>query len=120
MSVQSDLAATISPHLDRIGELFKNPKITLLVRTPGEPKADVILTTDSPAEIRAAFNRTYRPERHTGGPAQPSEETGDDVGQLAGRGLADPASLTPEEIRSVCASALTQRPDHAAAEKAHG
>lgn len=37
------------------------------------------------------------------------EETSADVASVAARGLADPTSLTPEEIRAVCGSALTQR-----------
>jgi hypothetical protein len=40
-----------------------------------------------------------------------SEATGAEVGTIASRGLADPGSLTPDEIQAVCASALTQRPD---------
>ena len=37
--------------------------------------------------------------------------TSEDVAHLAARGLFDPASLTLAEIRSVCASALSQRRD---------
>lgn len=39
------------------------------------------------------------------------EETSSAVAEIAARGLHDPASLTLDEIKSVCASALTQRPD---------
>jgi hypothetical protein len=39
------------------------------------------------------------------------ETTSPKVAALAAKGLADPASLTPQEIRQVCASALTQAPD---------
>lgn len=34
--------------------------------------------------------------------------TSPEVAQLAAKGLADPASLTPDEIKSVCASAVAQ------------
>lgn len=34
--------------------------------------------------------------------------TSPEVAALAAKGLADPASLTPEEIQSVCASAVAQ------------
>lgn len=41
-------------------------------------------------------------------PAQAAERTSAEVASLAAKGLADPASLSPDEIKSVCASALTQ------------
>lgn len=37
-----------------------------------------------------------------------TEETSDRVAAIAARGLADPASLSLEEIKAVCGSALTQ------------
>ena len=40
------------------------------------------------------------------------EHTGRRIASLAGKGLADPRSLTLEEVREVCGSALTQVPDH--------
>ena len=43
--------------------------------------------------------------------ASRNEHTSSEIAALAARGLADPASLTLDEIRSVCASALTQAPD---------
>ncbi|UTC29538.1 hypothetical protein BAMBUS_04750 [Brevundimonas phage vB_BpoS-Bambus] len=39
------------------------------------------------------------------------EVTSASVGSIAARGLRDPASLTLDEIKKVCASALTQRPN---------
>ena len=39
------------------------------------------------------------------------EKTGAAVRSIASRGMRDPASLSLEEIRSVCASALTQSPN---------
>lgn len=41
-----------------------------------------------------------------------TEETSARIGAIAARGWRDPGSLTHEEIASVCASAVTQRPDH--------
>lgn len=39
------------------------------------------------------------------------EQTSPRIAALAAKGLADPASLKPQEIREVCASALTQAED---------
>lgn len=36
-------------------------------------------------------------------------ETSPEVAAIAARGIQDPQSLTPDEIKSVCASALSQR-----------
>lgn len=38
----------------------------------------------------------------------PNETTSPEVASIAARGLSNPESLTPDEIKSVCASALTQ------------
>ncbi|UTC28399.1 hypothetical protein GURKE_03920 [Brevundimonas phage vB_BpoS-Gurke] len=38
------------------------------------------------------------------------EVTSASVASIAARGLRDPGSLTHDEIKKVCASALTQRP----------
>jgi hypothetical protein len=40
-----------------------------------------------------------------------NEKTGKDVGSIAAKAMRDPGSLTNKEIRSLAASALTQRPD---------
>lgn len=42
------------------------------------------------------------------------EETSARIASIAARGLRDPASLTPEDIRALAGSALTQAPDRAA------
>lgn len=74
----------------------------------------------------AVLDYRYPNENHVGGyqcwtiapegfeiireaPATATEETSARVASLASRGLHDPASLSPEDIQSVCASALTQR-----------
>lgn len=36
----------IAPHLEAIGNLFKNPRVTLLVRTPELPDGDFIMTQE--------------------------------------------------------------------------
>jgi hypothetical protein len=41
-----------------------------------------------------------------------NEKTGSKVGHIASKGLQNPGSLTNKEIKSLAASALTQRPDH--------
>lgn len=41
-----------------------------------------------------------------------NEKTGDKTGQIASKGLRDPASLSKSQIKTLAASALTQRPDH--------
>lgn len=40
-----------------------------------------------------------------------TEVTSATIGSIAARGLRDPGSLTHDEIKRVCASALTQRPN---------
>jgi hypothetical protein len=40
-----------------------------------------------------------------------NERTSSRVGTIASKGLRDPKSLTPKEIKSIAAAALTQRPD---------
>lgn len=34
------------------------------------------------------------------------------VASLASQGLYDPASLTPDDVRAICATALARVPDH--------
>ncbi len=46
-----------------------------------------------------------------------NEKTGKDVGTIAAKAMRDPGSLTKKEIRSLAASALTQRPDKPKAQK---
>ena len=41
-----------------------------------------------------------------------NEKTGKDIGTIASKAMLKPESLTRDEIRSLGASALTQRPDH--------
>lgn len=49
----------ISHHLNRIAELFKNPKITLVVRSPDLPDGDLIMTHDDLGEVIASLERTW-------------------------------------------------------------
>jgi hypothetical protein len=41
-----------------------------------------------------------------------NEKSGGKVGHIASQGLRDPGSLTNKQIKTIAASALTQRPDH--------
>jgi hypothetical protein len=41
-----------------------------------------------------------------------NEKTGSRVGHIASQGLRNPGSLTNKQIKTIAASALTQRPDH--------
>lgn len=41
-----------------------------------------------------------------------NEKSGKDVGSLASKALRDPGSVTKAQIKTIAASALTQRPDH--------
>ena len=41
-----------------------------------------------------------------------NEKTGKSVGSIASKRLQKPSSRTNKEIKSLAASALTQRPDH--------
>ena len=41
-----------------------------------------------------------------------NEKTGKSVGSIASKALHNPNSVTNKEIKSLAASALTQRPDH--------
>jgi len=40
-----------------------------------------------------------------------NEKSSSDVAKIASKGLKDPKSLTPKEIKSLSGSVLTQRPD---------
>ena len=46
-----------------------------------------------------------------------NEKTGKGVGHIASQGLRDPGSLTNKQIKTIAASALTQRPDHRGSSK---
>jgi len=41
-----------------------------------------------------------------------NEKTSKSVGAIASKGLKNPGSLTNKQIKTIAASALTQRPDH--------
>ncbi len=46
-----------------------------------------------------------------------NEKTGKTIGSIASKALHNPNSVTNREIKSLAASALTQRPDHKPAPK---
>lgn len=41
-----------------------------------------------------------------------NEKSGTTVGKIASQGLRNPGSLSNKQIKTIAASALTQRPDH--------
>jgi hypothetical protein len=47
-----------------------------------------------------------------------NEKTSGRVGHIASQGLRNPSSLSNKQIKTLAASALTQRPDHRPAPKA--
>lgn len=59
MSLPAHVAADIEAHLHAIAAHFKNPKITLIVRTPGLDTGDVLMTQDTLGEIMNVLGRTF-------------------------------------------------------------
>jgi len=47
----------LMPHIEAIERLFKNPRVTLLVRAPDLPDGDLMLTQDDEATICEAVRR---------------------------------------------------------------
>lgn len=90
--------------------------IAFLRRTDGQPlpgdKADLSRAGGAADYILDLFEREapYGLAALTN-PA--GEVTGERVGHIAAIGLTAPESLTPEQIKAVCGSVLTQRPDRA-------
>lgn len=58
MRALEDVSIEVSGHMDSILECFKpGAKITVLVRQPGFPDQDFMLTSDSPDEAIALIER---------------------------------------------------------------
>jgi hypothetical protein len=55
---------TITPHLAAIAGLFKNPKVTLVVRAPDLSDGDVVLTDDDLKSVIASLEKTWTYDRH--------------------------------------------------------
>jgi len=53
----SDVQAEVAYHLDRIGRLFKAPKLTIVIRSPQLEDGDIILTDDDLPQVVAAIER---------------------------------------------------------------
>jgi len=51
----AEVHSEISVHLAEISRLFKNPKITIIVRAPDQPDGDVILSDDDLDRVIAAI-----------------------------------------------------------------
>jgi len=47
----------LMPHIEAIERLFKEPRVTLLVRAPNLPDGDLLLTQDDEATIGEAVRR---------------------------------------------------------------
>jgi len=75
------------------------------VRKSANPTS-IHLLSDTIATLRIAVLENFQMGKN--------EKTGKDVGSIASRGLRDPKSLTPKEIKSLAASGLTQRPNRPA------
>lgn len=58
MSFPIDVALRIESHLNSIEKMFKpGVKITLLVRTPGLPDRDLVMSVDNLEEVKAMIAR---------------------------------------------------------------
>jgi len=54
----ADVGATISDHMDNILRLFKpGAKIAVVMRHPGFPERDLVMTNDAIAEVIACLER---------------------------------------------------------------
>jgi hypothetical protein len=58
-----DIQQEISGHLAMIARLFVDPKITIVIRQPGNDEGDVVLTDDEFDEAIEALRRTRRRAR---------------------------------------------------------
>jgi hypothetical protein len=66
----------VSNLLDRIASYFKEPKITLMVRTPGMPASDFVMSSDTLIGIHEVLHRTLIPQM-TGEPSVFQHADGD-------------------------------------------
>ncbi len=55
--VMDNVKREIEVHLSRIAKLFKNPKITLIIRNDDLPDADLILTIDDLDKVIESINK---------------------------------------------------------------
>lgn len=61
---RDDLYDEIVPFLEKIAKLFKNPKITLVVRAPDLADGDVVITDDELEPVIASLRKTRILDRH--------------------------------------------------------
>jgi hypothetical protein len=54
-----NLYGKVAPKLDAIRELFKNPIVTLVVRSPDLPDGDFIMSEDDPSAVIASIEKTW-------------------------------------------------------------
>lgn len=64
MSFPIDVALRIESHLNSIEKMFKpGVKVTLMVRTPGLPDRDLVVTVDNLEEVKAMIDRRMLGEK---------------------------------------------------------
>ena len=57
-----DLKDRIAHHADEIAKMFKDPRVTIVVRAPSLPDGDVVVTDDDlDAAIKAIERLKFRP-----------------------------------------------------------
>ena len=67
----------LAADLDRIARHFKvRPRLTLLVRHPGNPDANILLSDDSFAEIISAATALHADPAYLAGPPEPGADAG--------------------------------------------
>ena len=67
----------LAADLERIAKHFNaRPRLTLLVRHPGNPDANILLSDDSFPEMIAAANALRAKPAYVGGPAEPGPDAG--------------------------------------------
>ncbi len=70
----------LAADLERIAKHFKvRPRLTLLVRHPGNPDANILLSDDSFSEIIAAATALRTDPAYLAGPAEPAPDSRGDA-----------------------------------------
>lgn len=74
MSLPPEVGMLIESHLNDIAKLFKpGVKITLMVRTPGHPARDLLMTIDDYESISAMLDRRMKPKTYSSLPQEGGE-----------------------------------------------
>lgn len=91
----------VGQHLETIAQMFKNPVITVLVRSPDLPNGDFILTNDSFTEVINAVRKMKEAEGVPGMTLSDLVNAHKDLGsiqQFIGNVL--PESIQPEDLEA--------------------